>query len=436
MALPYITPNQLKSMAEKAKANGGESPTKTSQLENDSGFMTLTEADSKYAPKGDYATEDYVGSEVSAAKEEIEGTLGEYAKESQIPVAGKDYFGLTDISDGEHPDRHSMMMKNDDSVSGYATDGDSYNLAMVSKWDVADFGSRGLPTNLNGSKARPTYNDDKEIALVEDLPDVSNLATKTEIDALIKTEGAAIQVGREDKELNIKTGGRFTVNSNYEVVTSEEYPGEPGRRIIPLENNDQVAGKKTDGNGVPLIFVSKWDKVEVGGNAAPLNLNGNEDRPTYNDSDRIALEKDVPLICAIPLRTLQDKVYTEEEIAGWFGLKTMADVKVQIVRRPVFIKYGITLSGSPMYYFIPCQRAQFEKATELTLQTDGLDTKDDRFKRYTIKMDFSGTIVGGNSNVSLTIEDLYGKVPALPEDASSKTYVLKAVNGKVQWVEG
>ena len=312
MALPYITPNQLKSMAEKAKSEGGASPTKTSQLENDSGFMTLTEADSKYAPKGDYATQEQVGEVVSAAKGEIEGTLGEYAKESQIPVVGKDYFGLTDISDGEHPDRHSMMMKNDDSVSGYATDGDSYNLAMVSKWDVADFGSRGLPINLNGSG----------------------------------------------------------------------------------------------------------------------------DRPTYNDSDRIALEKDVPLICAIPLRTLQDKVYTEEEIAGWFGLKAMTDVKVQIVRRPVFIKYGITLSGSPMYYFIPCQRAQFEKATELTLQTDGLDTHDDRFKRYTIKMDFSGTVLGGNSNVSLTIEDLYGKVPALPEDASGKTYVLKAVDGKVTWVEG
>ena len=316
MALPYITPNQLKSMAEKAKSTAGSVPTKTSQLENDSGFVTLTEADSKYAPKGDYATQEQVSEEVSAAKGEIEsaleGTLGEYAKESQIPVAGKDYFGLTDISDGEHPDRHSMMMKNDDSVSGYATDGDSYNLAMVSKWDVADFGSRGLPINLNGSK----------------------------------------------------------------------------------------------------------------------------DRPTYNDSDKIALEKDVPLICAIPLRTLQDKVYTEEEIAGWFGLEAMTDVKVQIVRRPVFIKYGITLSGQPMYYFIPCQRAQFEKATELTLQTDGLDTHDDKFKRYTIKMDFSGTVLEGNSNVSLTIEDLYGKVPALPEDASSKTYVLKAVNGKVQWVEG
>ena len=223
MALPYITPNQLKSMAEKAKSNGGSAPTKTSQLENDSGFVTLTEADSKYAPKGDYATEGYVGEEVSAAKGEIEASLeaslGEYAKESQIPVAGKDYFGLTDISDGEHPDRHSMMMKNDDSVSGYATDGDSYNLAMVSKWDVADFGSRGLPTNLNGSKARPTYNDDKEIALVEDLPDISTLATKAEVAALIKPVGEGLQVGDSEHTTNINTtaDNKVMINSVGEI---------------------------------------------------------------------------------------------------------------------------------------------------------------------------------------------------------------------------
>ena len=123
---------------------------------------------------------------------------------------------------------------------------------------------------------------------------------ENKLDSLIVVEGDAIQVGREDKELNIKTGGRFTVNSNYEVVTSEEYPGEPGRRIIPLENNDQIAGKKTDGNGVPLVFVSKWDKVEVGGPGAPLNLNSDDGKVTVNDvhtlldeTDKTQIEQDV-----------------------------------------------------------------------------------------------------------------------------------------------
>lgn len=107
---------------------------------------------------------------------------------------------------------------------------------------------------------------------------------ENKLDSLIVVEGDAIQVGREDKELNIKTGGRFTVNSNYEVVTSEECPGEPGRRIIPLENNDQIAGKMKNGNGVPLIFVSEWDKVEVGGSGAPLNLNSDDGTVTVNDT--------------------------------------------------------------------------------------------------------------------------------------------------------
>lgn len=112
----------------------------------------------------------------------------------------------------------------------------------------------------------------------------ADTALEEKLDSLIVVEGAAIQVGDEEHELNIKTGGRFTVNSNYEVVTSEEYPGEPGRRIIPLENNDQIAGKKTGGDGVPLIFVSKWDKVEVGGSGAPLNLNSTDGEVTVNDS--------------------------------------------------------------------------------------------------------------------------------------------------------
>lgn len=120
----------------------------------------------------------------------------------------------------------------------------------------------------------------------------ADTALENKLDSLIVVEGAAIQVGDEEHELNIKTGGRFTVNSNYEVVTSEEYPGEPGRRIIPLENNDQIAGKKTDGNGVPLVFVSKWDKVEVGGKGAPLNLNSNDGKVTVNDEHTLLDETD------------------------------------------------------------------------------------------------------------------------------------------------
>ena len=76
----------------------------------------------------------------------------------------------TDISDDTNPDRKTIMLKNHDSLSGYGTDGTTaYNLAMVSKWDKADFGAAGIPINLNGSEAHPTYNDKEELAFVSEL---------------------------------------------------------------------------------------------------------------------------------------------------------------------------------------------------------------------------------------------------------------------------
>lgn len=152
---------------------------------------------------------------------------------------------------------------------------------------------------------------------------------ENKLDSLIVVEGDAIQVGREDKELNIKTGGRFTVNSNYEVVTSEEYPGEPGRRIIPLENNDQIAGKKTDGNGVPLIFVSKWDKVEVGGSGAPLNLNSNDGKVTVNNEHTLLDET--------------DKAVLDSEIANTVKLTGTAD---QTIEGNVTVGGNFTVNGT------------------------------------------------------------------------------------------
>lgn len=66
-------------------------------------------------------------------------------------------------------DRKTIQLANFDTLSGIMTDGEGVNLAMVSKWDKADFGSTKLPFNMNGSEPRPTYNDTKEVALVEDI---------------------------------------------------------------------------------------------------------------------------------------------------------------------------------------------------------------------------------------------------------------------------
>ncbi|HEH4511789.1 TPA: hypothetical protein SG275_001750 [Campylobacter coli] len=82
--------------------------------------------------------------------------------------------------------RKTIQLKNYDSISGVSTTGEGINIAMVSKWDKVDLGSNQIPINLNGSETRPTYNDSKEIALIDDVnlkADSNDVYNKSEIDA-------------------------------------------------------------------------------------------------------------------------------------------------------------------------------------------------------------------------------------------------------------
>lgn len=71
---------------------------------------------------------------------------------------------------------------NHDGLQGEMTDGSQVNLAMVSKWDVADFGAVGLHANLN-TKDVVTINDkdvvatDKDLALKADKTELDNTVT-------------------------------------------------------------------------------------------------------------------------------------------------------------------------------------------------------------------------------------------------------------------
>ena len=91
------------------------------------------------------------------------------------------------------PGRKHIVLENHDSILGTATTGDTYNLAMVSKWDVADFGSTSLHLNLNTKDGVATINDNKNIATEDfvnsavaavEVPDVSGFATKEEVNAV------------------------------------------------------------------------------------------------------------------------------------------------------------------------------------------------------------------------------------------------------------
>lgn len=76
----------------------------------------------------------------------------------------------------------------------------------------------------------------------------------------------------------------------YEDTATEQ---NPGRKTIFLNNHDNICGKTTDGSAVNIAMVSKWNKVYLGSSSVEINLNGSAERPTYNDTEELALLKDV-----------------------------------------------------------------------------------------------------------------------------------------------
>lgn len=133
---------------------------------------------SKYALKTDLenlATKDeipVVPTNVSAFFNDI-GYLTEHQDISNL--ATKDEFKALEDKAVTYKDfeyqgqtRKTIELANYNTLSGLGTDGSGYNLAMISMWNVADFGSPGVHMNLN-TKDVVTINDDKVIATTEDV---------------------------------------------------------------------------------------------------------------------------------------------------------------------------------------------------------------------------------------------------------------------------
>ena len=92
------------------------------------------------------------------------------------------------VTFSDYEGRKIIQMENHNALSGIMTNGDGANLAMLSKWDVADFGSVKVHLNLN-SKDAATINDndviatDKDLALKADKTEVEALSGKVELKA-------------------------------------------------------------------------------------------------------------------------------------------------------------------------------------------------------------------------------------------------------------
>lgn len=235
----------------------------------------------------------------------------EIALTEDIEAAKEGLISYKVLEDGSK----TIELANGDSLSGVNAEGVAgFNLAKVSADDKVEVGSAGLTLNLVGAAPRPVFNGEKGIALSEDLEtranelqDEINLkASQSNLEAYMSATNTKIEefegkigtiptkVSELENDSNFQDESQ--VNAKIEEATKNavEYLefGE-GRKTIQLSNYDNISGIDTKGTGHNIAMISKWDKVDLGAAGLEVNLNGSAERPTYNDTEELALLKDV-----------------------------------------------------------------------------------------------------------------------------------------------
>ena len=256
----------------------------------------------------------------------------EIALTEDIEAAKEGLISYKVLEDGSK----TIELANGDSLSGVNSDGVAgFNLAKVTPENKVEIGSAGMDLNLVGSEPRPLFNGSKGIALSEDLEtkaaelqDNINLkasqsdleaymsATDTKVSELEEKIGnVPTKVSELENDLGFQNEAQVDgkikeaidaipkvdlepyatkeelAETTKNAVNYQEF-GE-GRKTIQLANYDNISGIDTKGVGHNIAMVSKWDKVDLGAPGLEVNLNGSAERPTYNDTEEIALLKDV-----------------------------------------------------------------------------------------------------------------------------------------------
>lgn len=112
--------------------------------------------------------QEYAVKTKGASEEEVKARLEELSNkfDNELEEALKDVIEWSYYPDD--PERKAIVLANHDSLTGTMLDGDGANLVMLSKWNVADFGSTKVHFNLN-TKDTVTINDDKVVATLDDV---------------------------------------------------------------------------------------------------------------------------------------------------------------------------------------------------------------------------------------------------------------------------
>lgn len=202
----------------------------------------------------------------------------------------------------------TIQLANCDTISGVTTKGLGVNLVMVSKWDKADFGSAQIETNLNAKDGIVTINDTETVATVKQVGEAAGqLNTKFEgkletVNSAIDSLGVRIDNAKEQLNASIESVKSY---ADEQLATKQpvgDYPEfqkfsdgvDPAeRKTIQLANADSISGVTTDGRGVNVAMVSKWNKVNLGSSQVSMNLNSLDGHVTINDGKVVATLDDI-----------------------------------------------------------------------------------------------------------------------------------------------
>jgi len=243
------------------------------------------------------------------------------------------------------------------------------------------------------------------ISIIEESPNkIINLAE----DTLTKIQYSDSEVRRLEKD-KIPYAYDEKTQSNINVILPEggSYLGNYGDENATVAKAAVYDGTK---------------QLELGSSKVHTNINTDSDVTieTSTGKKTIATTDELVNVVNIPIRSLQDKVYTQEEIFDWFGVTSVPELKQKISRgSQMYLRYGISLSGNPMYYKMPIEYTAFESANQIKLVFVGLNTRDDVASKYEMIMNLDGTVIERNSNIKVTITSIE------PEDIDLSEYATK-----------
>ena len=274
--------------------------------------------------------------------------------------------------------------------------------------DIPEIPEVDLSPYLMASAASELYQSKGDYALKSEIPSTDGLAAES---AVTKLAGDVDYIGNTlIPEMNTNTANALNGKVDWDETKS----------VISLPANGSISAMRgvpeegTQPEGGNMICQRTYDSgasyvTEVGTVKNHLTMNST-DRPTVDmngESASIAFETDLPRLVNFPLRTLSDKIYTQEEILAWFGVEDVPGLKQLMASGPMsYLRYGITLTYKPMYYRFPINYMAFASDTQIVLIALGLNTNNDKACKYTITMNLDGTILEGNCNIKIDILEL------------------------------